>query len=83
MSKTKSGKYYPKNLITEVINDYTGHVRSVKQLADYYDIPYNTVKYWIKKYNRNGLDALLKPRMAGNILLMTLPAEHVEERELP
>ena len=65
MSKTKSGKHYPKDLIAEVINDYAEHVRSAKQLADYYDIPYNTVKYWIKKYNRNGMDALLKPRSGG------------------
>lgn len=49
MSKTKSGKHYPKDFISQVINDYAGHVRSAKQLADYYGIPYNTVKYWIKK----------------------------------
>ncbi len=58
----------PKDLIAEVINDYAGHIRSAKQLADYYDIPYNTVKYWIKKYNRNGMDALLKPRSGGKYI---------------
>ncbi|NBH87091.1 helix-turn-helix domain-containing protein, partial [Lachnospiraceae bacterium] len=68
MSKIKSGKHYPKDLIAQVINDYAGHVRPAKQLADYYGIPYNTVKYWIKKYNKNGMDALLKPRSGGKYI---------------
>lgn len=62
MSKTISGKHYPKDLIARVINDYAEHIRSAKQLTQYYNIPYNTVKYWIKKYNKNGMEALLKPR---------------------
>ena len=68
MSKIKSGKHYPKDLIAQVINDYAGHVRPAKQLADHYGIPYNTVKYWIKKYNKNGMDALLKPRSGGKYI---------------
>ena len=68
MSKIKSGKHYPKDLIAQVINDYAGHVRPAKQLADYYGIPYNTVKYWIKKYNKNGMDTLLKPRSGGKYI---------------
>ncbi len=68
MSKIKSGKHYPKDLIALVINDYADHVRSAKQLADDYGIPYNTVKYWIKKYNKNGMDALLKPRSGGKYI---------------
>lgn len=68
MSKTISGKHYPKDLIARVINDYAEHIRSAKQLALYYDIPYNTVKYWIKKYNKNGMEALLKPRNGGKYI---------------
>lgn len=68
MSKTKSGKHYPKDRIAEVINDYAGYVRSAKQLAEYYDIPYNTVKYWVKKYNKYGINALLKPRSSGKYI---------------
>ena len=68
MSKTTSGKHYPKDLIAQVINDYAEHIRSAKQLAAYYDIPYNTIKYWIKRYNKNGMDALLKPRSGGKYI---------------
>lgn len=68
MSKTISGKHYPKDLIAQVINDYAEHIRSAKQLAAYYDIPYNTIKYWIKKYNKNGMDALIKPRSGGKYI---------------
>lgn len=68
MSKTTSGKHYPKELIAQVIHDYTEHIRSAKQLADYYELPYNTVKYWIKKYNKNGIDSLLKPRSGGKYI---------------
>ena len=68
MSKIKSGKHYPKDLIAWVISDYAGHVRPAKQLADYYGIPYNTVRYRIKKYNKNGMDALLKPRSGGKYI---------------
>ncbi|GEM_PF-1158828 len=62
MAKTVSGKHYPKELISQIISDYAEHIRTAKQLADYYDLPYDTVKYWIKKYNRNGLNTLLQPR---------------------
>lgn len=68
MSKTTSGKHYPKDLIAQVINDYAEHIRSAKQLAAYYGIPYNTIKYWVKKYNKNGMDALLKPRSGGKYI---------------
>lgn len=65
MSKNISGKHYPKNLIAQVIYDYSEHIRTAKQLSEYYEVPYNTVKYWIKKYNKLGIDMLLKPRSGG------------------
>lgn len=68
MAKTVSGKHYPKELIAQVITDYAEHIRSAKQLAAYYGIPYNTIKYWIKRYNKNGMDALLKPRSGGKYI---------------
>ena len=65
MSKTVFGKHYPKNLIVQVISDYSEHIRTAKQLSEYYEVPYNTVKYWVKKYNKLGIDMLLKPRSGG------------------
>lgn len=43
-------------------------MQRISVLPNNYGIPYNTVKYWIKKYNRNGMDALLKPRSGGKYI---------------
>ena len=58
MSKTKSGKYYPKDFIAQVINDYAEHVRPAK--PEMFHASRGAVRSWRKIYLEQGADALRK-----------------------
>lgn len=50
----KSSRKYPYALILQILQQYETHQSSPKQLAIQYDISYNTIKYWIKEFKKNG-----------------------------
>lgn len=63
----KKDTKYPRELIFQVMMEYQERTRSVKELAEYYEVPYNTVKYWAKKYNKFGIEAFY-PRKKRNYI---------------
>ncbi len=67
MINNNNEKKYPRDFILQVMSDYQQRIRSVKELSEYYEVPYNTVKYWAKKYNRLGIEAFY-PRQKSNYI---------------